>query len=76
MAQLLVADKIASSLDLDRIICKVEYRLLGFGVSYVSGALIDCIQNGKEVTFDCLLSTITKNWFDNLLNIWQYTSVG
>jgi hypothetical protein len=61
MAQLLVVDKIANSLNLDKIIRKLEYKLLGFGIEYISDALIEYIESNKRISFDYLVLTITNN---------------
>jgi hypothetical protein len=77
MAQIAIANQLATDLNIDKIIRKLEYELIGFSVEYLSGTLYDCIQSGKELSFDCFVSSLATNWVNNLENFWlNYTPFG
>jgi hypothetical protein len=77
MAQIAIANRLVTNLNIDKIIHKVEYGLVGFGIDYFSGILYDCIQSGKRLSFDCIVSNLAINWVNNLENFWlNYTPFG
>jgi CRISPR/Cas system CSM-associated protein Csm5 (group 7 of RAMP superfamily) len=77
MAQIAIANRLATDLNIDKIIYKVKYKLIGFGVGYFSGTLYNCIQSGKKLSFNCFVSSLATNWVNNLENFWlNYTPFG
>jgi hypothetical protein len=39
--------------------------------------MVECIQLGREISFDCFISNLASNWVSNLENFWlNYTPFG
>jgi hypothetical protein len=66
---------LTTDLNIDKIICKLEYGLIGFGVGYVSGTLIEYIESGKGININCFTKTLINNWTDDIVSIWKQLTI-
>jgi hypothetical protein len=77
MGEIAIASKISEKLHLDRLIEKLEFGLLGFGVGYLGGTLIECIESGQGISWNCFVSNLASNWLNDLENFWlNFTPIG